>query len=60
MIVVALADFEAEDQEQLSLVEGATYVRITEEYGNGWSFGYTIDGSKSGVFPQTYCETNTI
>jgi hypothetical protein len=60
MIVVALADFEAGDQEQLALVEGATYVRITEDYGNGWSFGYTIDGTQEGIFPQTYCEAKTI
>jgi hypothetical protein len=56
MIVVALADFEATAEDQLTLVEGQLYVRITEDYGNGWSLGCTMDGSKTGVFPQTYVE----
>jgi hypothetical protein len=56
MIVVALADFEATADDQLALEEGQLYVRITEDYGNGWSLGCTMDGSKTGVFPQTYVE----
>ena len=48
MFVIALADFEATEEDQLALKEGDTYIRITYEYGNGWSFGCTVDGSQQG------------
>ena len=54
MFVIALADFEAPEEDQLALKKDNTYIRINYEYGNGWSFGCTIDGSKQGVFPQTF------
>jgi hypothetical protein len=56
MIVVALADYDAESDEQLTLKEGEKYIRITEDFGNGWSFGSTLDGTITGVFPQTYVD----
>jgi hypothetical protein len=56
MIVVALADFEADEEDQLRLVQGQLYIRLNEEFGNGWSLGCTMDGTRTGVFPQTYCE----
>ena len=56
MLVVALADFSAETEDQLDLTEGATYVRLEVDYGNGWSYGCTVDGSKKGVFPQTFVQ----
>ena len=56
MYVVALADYEAAADDQMSLQEGTTYIRIKEDYGNGWSYGCTTDGTRTGVFPQTYCE----
>jgi hypothetical protein len=59
MLVVALASFDAENEEQLSLVKGETYIRLTMDCGNGWSLGCTLDGSQTGVFPQTYCEQQT-
>jgi hypothetical protein len=56
VLVVALADFPSGGDEQLELVEGQAYYRIVEDYGNGWSFGSTIDGSRQGIFPQTFVQ----
>lgn len=54
--VVALADFEAGDEAQLSLREGEQYFMLKEEYGNGWSYGCTADGLQRGIFPSTYTQ----
>ena len=55
-IVVALVDFEGDGPEQLTLVEGQKYIRLEFDCGNGWSYGSTLDGTVTGLFPQTYCE----
>ena len=54
MFVIALANYTASEEDQISLVAGETYIRITADYGNGWSFGCTVDGTVQGVFPQTF------
>lgn len=54
--MVALATFEATESDQLNLEEGKTYIRLFEDYGNGWSFGMTMDETEEGIFPQTYAE----
>ena len=56
MMVIALADYPATEPGQLELVEGQTYIRITVDHGNGWSFGCTLDGTINGVFPQTFVD----
>ncbi|KAJ2993290.1 hypothetical protein HDV02_002504 [Globomyces sp. JEL0801] len=56
MLTFALADFEATVEEHLSLTEGETYVVLQYDYGNGWAYGCTLDGSSIGVFPQTYVD----
>ena len=55
-IVTALVDYEADSPEQLTLVEGQKYIRLEFDCGNGWSFGSTMDGTQTGLFPQTYCD----
>jgi SH3 domain len=56
MLVIALADYPATEPGQLALVEGQTYIRITVDHGNGWSYGCTLDGTMNGVFPQTFVD----
>jgi hypothetical protein len=56
MMVIALADYPASEPGQLALVEGQTYIRITVDHGNGWSYGCTLDGTMNGVFPQTFVD----
>ena len=52
-LAVALADYESTGEGQLGLVAGETIRVLVWEYGNGWSYGESIDGSTRGVFPQT-------
>jgi hypothetical protein len=54
VMVVSLADFPCSEDNQLELVEGEQYHRFVEDYGNGWSYGGTLDGSKKGIFPMTF------
>ncbi|KAK6092107.1 hypothetical protein MT418_007363 [Batrachochytrium dendrobatidis] len=56
MLVVALADYPATDTEQMELVQGEMLVMLVPDYGNGWSYGCSLDGSKRGMFPQTFVE----
>ncbi|TPX31958.1 hypothetical protein SeMB42_g07674 [Synchytrium endobioticum] len=55
-LVVALADYEATGDGQLQLMAGETVRVLVWEYGNGWSYGEFLDGSRRGVFPQTYVD----
>eukprot|EP00842_Homolaphlyctis_polyrhiza_P004900 jgi/Hompol1/5410/HPOL_001992-RA len=59
VLVVALADYEAADGDQLTLVAGEKYIMLVEDYGNGWALGTCLDGSLRGVFPQTFVEKLT-
>ncbi|KAJ3160178.1 hypothetical protein HDU86_001014 [Geranomyces michiganensis] len=56
-IVTALADYEPTGDTQLALTAGGSY-RVTKwDYGSGWAYGETVDGSgKVGMFPQTYVQ----
>jgi hypothetical protein len=53
MLVVALADFDGND-DQLQLSSGETYIVLIKDYGNGWSYGCSLDFSQKGVFPETF------
>ena len=54
--VTALGDFTASETGQLSLNSGEMYIRLVNDFGNGWSYGGTIDGLEQGVFPQTFVQ----
>ncbi|KAI8922428.1 hypothetical protein DFJ77DRAFT_23990 [Powellomyces hirtus] len=58
-IVVALADYEGGGETQLSMTAGETFKVTKWDYGNGWAYGSSLDGSKVGVFPQTYVQRST-
>ncbi|TPX32703.1 hypothetical protein SmJEL517_g04209 [Synchytrium microbalum] len=55
-MAVALADYDATGEGQMALVAGETIRVVAWEYGNGWSYGESLDGTKRGVFPQTYVD----
>ncbi|KAL3898718.1 MAG: hypothetical protein SGCHY_002549 [Lobulomycetales sp.] len=50
---IALANFQATDPCQISLVKGRQLFVLDEDVGNGWAFGETLEGDQ-GVFPGTY------
>ncbi|KND04784.1 uncharacterized protein SPPG_00488 [Spizellomyces punctatus DAOM BR117] len=55
-IVTALSDYASGGEGQLSMTAGETFKVVKWDYGNGWAYGQSVDGSKSGVFPQTYVQ----
>ncbi|KAH6575841.1 hypothetical protein BASA60_004780 [Batrachochytrium salamandrivorans] len=54
MLFISLANYDATDGDQITLVQGETIVMLVAEYGNGWSYGCSLDGTKRGIFPQTF------
>jgi hypothetical protein len=56
MRYIAVGDFEATKPEYLELKEGDSYIVIDINYGKGWAYGCTLDGSITGVFPSTYVQ----
>lgn len=54
--MIALADFPSGGDDQLELIEGQTYFRLVEDYGNGWSYGVSMDGTVAGVYPMTFVQ----
>ncbi|KAJ3278320.1 hypothetical protein HK104_002449, partial [Borealophlyctis nickersoniae] len=54
--VQALADYTSTGDGQMTLTSGEELTVIVWEYGNGWAYGQSKDGTRSGVFPQTYVE----
>lgn len=50
MLVVALANFTATSEDQMTLFAGTTYIRTVVDFGNGWSYGCSMDNTKQGNF----------
>jgi len=52
---VVLYDYEAEEENEMALVEGETIEQI-EQIDEGWWSGVGAGGTKSGLFPANYVE----
>lgn len=54
--LLALYDYEAEDEDELLLVEGEHYIGLEVLDGDEWWHGTTMDGTQQGIFPCNFVE----
>ncbi|KAI9203074.1 uncharacterized protein BJ171DRAFT_511713 [Polychytrium aggregatum] len=52
----ALADYTPAGEGQLKLIQGANYRVLIHDYGKGWTYGETEDGTAAGIFPQSFIQ----
>ena len=54
--LIALYDYEAEEDDELMLIEGERYIGLEILEGDEWWHGTTVDGTQQGIFPTTFVE----
>jgi hypothetical protein len=54
--LIALYDYEAEEDDELMLIEGERYIGLEILEGDEWWHGTTVDGTQQGIFPVTFVE----